>query len=57
MKPAISRPPDITSSMAYSSATRIGFSSGTRLPNMAMRARSVRWMSTDPIRLQFDISP
>ena len=55
--PAISRPPDITSSIAYSSATRMGFSSGTRLPTMASLIFLVRWISAEPIRLGFDINP
>ena len=55
--PHCSRPPEMTSSMAYSSATRIGFNSGTRLPNMEMRTRVVRCARIEPMTLQFDISP
>jgi hypothetical protein len=45
------------SSIAYSSATRIGLLSGTRLPIIAMRMRAVRYTSAPPMRLQFAIRP
>src|SRR5213079_1228005 len=49
MKPAISRPPLITSSIAYSSATRTGLFSGSSAPSMAMRIRLVRCVRAAPI--------
>jgi hypothetical protein len=55
INPAIRRPPLMTSSMAYSSATRIGLSSGMRLPRIATLARVVRCATIEPIRLQFGI--
>src|SRR5271165_778227 len=57
MKPAIRRPPLMTSSIAYSSATRIGLSIGTRFPTMASLALRVRLTRAAPIRLQLAIRP
>ena len=41
IKPATSRPPLMQSSIAYSSAMRIGLFSGTRLPIIAIFTRFV----------------
>ena len=57
MKPATSRPPEIMSSMAYSSATRIGLTIGTMLPDWRIIAPRVRSATQAPIRLGFGISP
>jgi hypothetical protein len=57
IRPATRRPPLMQSSIAYSSATRTGLLSGTRLPIIAMRIFLVGYASAPPIRLQFAISP
>ena len=57
MKPAISRPPDWTSSMAYSSAMRIGLVSGTMLPDCRIPALLVRSMIAAAVRLGLGIKP
>jgi len=57
IRPATSRPPLITSSIAYSSATRTGLSIGTRLPIIASFAFFVRWMSAPPMMFGFVIIP
>jgi hypothetical protein len=57
ISPATRRPPLMQSSIAYSSATRTGLLSGTRLPNIAMRIFFVGYTRAAPMRLQFAISP
>src|SRR6476469_6112163 len=57
MRPAIKRPPLITSSMAYSSAMRTGLLSAIRLPSMAMRQRRVRCVSAAPMSVGLLIRP
>ena len=57
MNPAISRPPLITSIIAYSSAMRIGLVSGTMLPLSWISALVVRSVTEAAIRLGFGIMP
>ena len=54
----MSLPPDITSSMAISSAMRVGgLYSGTALPSTQILTRSVRWMSAAAIKLGDGMRP
>jgi hypothetical protein len=57
-KPEMTRPPEATSSMAISSATRSGLSrSGNPLPRIAIFARVVRRTSMAAITLGLGIVP
>ena len=57
-KPAIKRPPDMQSSMANSSATRVGgLYSASELPITQMAGLLVRRVSVDAIRLGEGINP
>ena len=57
-KPLMRRPPLITSIMACSSATMIGWlRSGSALPRIAMRIFEVRRTSADAVTIGEGISP
>ena len=54
--PAITRPPVIASSMANSSATRIGLRIGMSAPSSAILARLTRWVSAPASTIGLGVS-